>query len=65
MYENEVQHRLIEILYAAVNELESTESIKQKITPDIFSAVYRLAKKHDSISMGRVYILRNEDTRIF
>lgn len=60
MYENEVQHRLIEILYAAVNELESTESIKQKITPDIFPAVYRLAKKHDLAHIVSNFVYRNK-----
>lgn len=43
MDEKEVQHILIEILYTAVNELENNESIKEKITPDILLAVYRLA----------------------
>ena len=47
MDENEVQRILIEILYATVNEVENNESIKEKITPDILPAVYRLAQKHD------------------
>ncbi len=47
MDEKEVQHILIDILYATVNELDNNDSIKQKITPDILTSVYRLAKKHD------------------
>ena len=53
MDEKEVQHILIEILYAAVNEVEDNESIKDKITPDMFLSVYRLAKRHD-LCTGRI-----------
>ena len=44
MDEKEVQHILIEILYAAVSKLGNNESIKEKITLYILLAVYRLAK---------------------
>ena len=47
MDEKEVQQILIEILYAAVNEVENNESFKEKITPERLLAVYSLAKKHD------------------
>lgn len=64
MDEKEVQHILIEILYTAVNELENNESIKEKITPDILPAVYRLAKKHDlaHVVSTFVYIANRYDS---
>lgn len=60
MDEKEVQHILIEILYAAVNELENNESIKEKITPDILPAVYRLAKKHALAQVVSNFVYRNK-----
>ena len=60
MDEKEVQHILIEILYTAVNELENNESIKEKITPDILPAVYRLAKKHDLAHVVSTFVYKNK-----
>ena len=47
MAEKDAQDILIEILYLTVNGAEDYQSIKQKITPDILSSIYRLAKNHD------------------
>ena len=60
MDEKEVQHILIEILYAAVNEVENNESIKEKITPDMLLAVYRLAKRHDLAHIVSNFVYRNK-----
>lgn len=60
MDEKEVQHILIEILYAAVNEVENNESIKEKITPDMLLAVYRLAKRHDLAHVVSNFVYRNK-----
>lgn len=60
MDEKEVQHILIEILYAAINELENSESIKEKITPDILPSVYRLAKKHDLAHVVSNFAYKNK-----
>lgn len=59
MDEKKVQHILIEILYATVNEVENNESIKEKITPEILPAVYRLAKKHDLAHVVSSFVYRN------
>jgi len=60
MDEREVQHILIEILYSTVNEIENNESIKEKITPDILLAIYRLAKKHDLAHVVSSFVYRNK-----
>lgn len=60
MEEKDVQHILIEILYATINEVENNESIKEKITPDILPAVYRLAKKHDLAHVVSSFVYRNK-----
>lgn len=60
MDEKEVQHVLIAILYAAVNEVENNESIKGKITPDILPAVYRLAKRHDLAHVVSDFVYKNK-----
>ena len=60
MDEKKVQQILIEILYAGVNEIEHNESIKEKITPDILPAVYRLAKKHDLAHVVSSFVYRNK-----
>lgn len=60
MDEKKAQHILIEILYAAVNEVENNESIKEKITPDILPAVYRLAKKHNLAHVVSNFVYRNK-----
>ena len=60
MDEKEVQHILIEILYATINEVENNESIKEKITPDILPAVYRLAKKHDLAHVVANFVYRTK-----
>lgn len=60
MDEKEVQHILIEILYAAVNEVEDSESIKEKITPDMLLSVYRLAKRHDLAHVVSNFVYRNK-----
>ena len=60
MDEKKVQHILIEILYAAVNELENNESIKEKITPDMLLAIYRLAKKHDLAHVVSNFVHKNK-----
>ncbi len=60
MDEKEVQHILIEILYATANEIENNESIKEKITPDILLAIYRLAKKHDLAHVVSRFVYRNK-----
>ena len=60
MDEKEVQHILIEILYAAVNEVENNESIKEKITPDMLLPVYRLAKRHDLAHVVSNFVYKNK-----
>lgn len=60
MDEKEVRHILMEILYATINEVENNESIKEKITPDILPAVYRLAKKHDLAHVVSNFAYRNK-----
>lgn len=47
MEQKEVQHIFTEILYLTVNEIQNFDDIKHKITPDVLSSVYQLAKKHD------------------
>jgi len=58
MDELDVQHILIEILYAEINEVEDIDSIKEKITPDILMSVYRLAKKHDLAHVVSKFVYR-------
>ena len=60
MDEIEVQHILIEILYATVNEVENNESIKEKITPDMLSSIYLLAKRHDLAHVVSNFVYRNK-----
>ena len=60
MEEKEVQHILIEILYATLNKLENNETIKEKITPDILLAVYYLAKKHDLAHVVFNFVYKNK-----
>ncbi|MBQ7936817.1 MAG: nucleotidyltransferase family protein [Clostridia bacterium] len=60
MDEKEVQHILIEILYATVNEVENDTSITQKITPDILASIYRLAKRHDLAHIVSNFVYRNK-----
>lgn len=60
MDEKEVQHILIEILYATVNEFESNESIKEKITSEMLLSVYRLAKRHDLAHVVSNFVYRNK-----
>ena len=62
MNERAVQNILIEILYATVNELKNNESIKEKITPDILPALYRLAKKQDLAHVVSNFIYQNKVT---
>lgn len=47
MDEKEIRNILTEILYVAINELENTECIGSRLTPDTLARVYLLAKKHD------------------
>lgn len=60
MDEKEIQHILVDILYATINEIENDDSIKQKITPDILLSVYRLAKKHDLAHVVSNFVYRNK-----
>lgn len=60
MDEKEVQHILIEILYATANEVENTESIKEKIAPNILPAVYNLAQKHDLAHVVSSFVYHNK-----
>ena len=60
MDEKEIQHILIEILYSTINNMEKNESIKEKITPDILQAVYRLAKNHDLAHVVSKFVYRNK-----
>ena len=60
MDEKKVQHILIEILYATINEVEDNESIKEKITPDMFLSVYRLAKRHDLAHVVSNFAYKNK-----
>ena len=56
----EVQHILIEILYAAINGIENDESIKEKLTPEMLPSVYRLAKKHDLAHVVSHFVYRSK-----
>ena len=59
MDEKNAQQLLIEILYATVNELETYDSIKPKLTSDVLLSVYRLAKKHDLAHVVSKFIYQN------
>ena len=60
MDEKKAQHILIDILYATVNDAENNELIKEKITPDILPAIYRLSKKHDLAHVVSNFVYRNK-----
>ena len=60
MDEKEVQTILIEILYAAVNEVEKSPDVAQKITPDTLISIYRLAKKHDLAHIVSNFVYCNQ-----
>ncbi len=60
MDEREYQSILIEILYSAMNEVESSPALAKKVTPDILSSVYRLAKKHDLAHIVSKFIHQNQ-----
>ena len=59
MDEKKIQHILIELLYATVNEGQNNDSIKEKITPDILPSVYHLAKKHGLAHVVSCFVDRN------
>ena len=60
MDEKNVYNIFIEILYSAMNEVDNNDSIKQKITPDIFISVYRLAKIHDLAHVIAHFVYQNK-----
>ena len=60
MGEKEVQNILIEILYSALNDIDSSISLKEKLTPETVASVYRLAKKHDLAHILSNFIYRNK-----
>ena len=60
MDEKEIRHILIEILYSALNDIDSTTSLKEKLTPETVVSVYRLAKKHDLAHILSNFIYRNK-----
>ena len=60
MGEKEVQNILIEILYSALNDIDSRISLKEKLTPETVASVYRLAKKHDLAHILSNFIYRNK-----
>lgn len=60
MGEKEVQNILIEILYSALNDIDSSTSLKEKLTPETVASVYRLAKKHDLGHILSNFIYRNQ-----
>jgi hypothetical protein len=59
MEDKEIQKILIEILYTAVNEAESSPVLMKKITEDTLVSVYRLAKRHDLAHIVSNYVYRN------
>lgn len=59
MGEKEVQLILVDILYSVLNSSKDTVSVCKNITPDILSAVYRLAKKHDLAHIVSNYVYHN------
>ncbi len=60
MDERDIQHILIEILGSQLKAAEPRESIKASLTPDVLSAVYRLAKKHDLAHIVSDFVYRNK-----
>ncbi len=60
MEQKEQQDILIQILYAAVNEVEHSPAVAQKLTPDVLEAVYRLAKKHDLAHVVTDFVYQNK-----
>ena len=60
MEEKNIQNLLIEIICSTVNEEESNNSIKEKITPELLVEVYRLAKKHDLAHMVSDFVYKNK-----
>ena len=60
MNEKDVQKLLIEILFAVVNQQESSPEIAKKVTPDIILPVCRLAKKHDLAHVVSKFIYQNQ-----
>ena len=60
MDKKKAQDKLIEILYSVVNEVDNNDSIKQKITPDVLTSVYRLAKIHDLSHVVSNFVYRNK-----
>ena len=60
MDEQEAKRLLIEILYATANEAENTNSIKDRITPELLALVYRLAKKHDLAHIVSRFVYCNQ-----
>ncbi len=60
MDEKQVQQTLIEILYSIVNTVKNNESINENITPELLSAVYRLAKQHDLGYAVSHYVYQNQ-----
>ncbi len=60
MNEKEVQKLLLEILFAVVNEEESSPEIAKKVTPDIIVPVCRLAKQHDLAHVISKFIYQNK-----
>lgn len=60
MGEKEIRRILIEILYSALNDIDSTTLLKEKLTPETVVSVYRLAKKHDLGHILSNFIYRNQ-----
>lgn len=59
MEEREIQEILIEILYAAVNEVVVDPEHIQRIANDNLASVYRLAKKHDLAHIVSSFVYQN------
>lgn len=60
MDETESQEILLEILHAAVNELESSPDLAKRIISENLASVFRLAKKHNLAHIVSNSIYRNK-----
>ena len=60
MGDREVQHILMQVLYAALKGTEDTRSIKDRLTPNIIDSIYLLAKKHDLAHVVSSFVHNNK-----